>query len=325
MIQPLVLTLLVAQALLAQEATGISRWTMVDRATVGLRYIGANRGDLSQLQHQEVFRGGIRFDKASRFSLKSSLATGPYFSGGWNHTPAGSQPGLGRLFWRELFLSAQPIRGVELAYGGMGLEPNGTGLAGLAGVGYVTGQRLVIRRPEFGLDRVAVTYGYLGDFNQPGMESRFRRLGRANFRDLIVEKRIRRLTLSSQVTSFGGRSVLSVGATVALPGESVGRWEYYHRSRLDRANGFHAGFERNFHERLTAGGGYVSVDPNFGRLNSDAFWDGRRWYASATVPLQRGMNINLLYNKAVGNDVRPTIGNFVMAGVTYDLLTLLKK
>jgi len=218
-------------------------------------------------------------------------------------------------------LSAEPWKGIEFEYGGLPIEPHGTGLAGLAGVGYMTGQRLVVRRKATGFDRIAFSYGYLGDFERPDMTNRFRRLARGNYHDLIFEKNLRRVTLSWQSTKFGGRNVVSVGSVFRLPKSSLARLEYYYRANFTSASGFNAGAEKALSQRITIGGGYLSVDRNFGPLNADAFWDGRKAYVSGGIKLGRGVALSGLYNRAVGNHYRPTMTSFVTAGIQYDLLS----
>ena len=319
----LILTLS-AGGLLRGDDISAGRWVVLDRAELGFRYASVNTGAVNQAQHQELLLGGIKFDSEGRYTLKAGLGTGPIFAGDWNNTGAGPQSAQGRMYWRQLFLSAEPVHGVAFQYGGLGLEPFGTGLAGLSGAGFVTGQRVVIKRSDLRLDRVAFTYGYLGDFDRPDMPNRFRRLGRANYRDLILEKKAGRATISTQLTNFGGRKVVSAGGTYRAPAGVLGRLEYYHRSNFRTANGFHAGAEKNFRGKFKAGAGFVSVDRYFGPLNADAFFDGRRWYVSASAPLRAGFTVSSLFNKGSGNNYRPPVGNFVSVGINYDLLTLLR-
>src|SRR5205085_11391273 len=103
-----------------------NRWVAVTTASAGFRMLAVtsdNPGEatVKQGQHQEMFAGEFRFDAERRYTLHAGFASGEPFNGGWNNTDLGSATGVYRPYWKQLYLSAKPITGVEIQVGGLGI------------------------------------------------------------------------------------------------------------------------------------------------------------------------------------------------------------
>ena len=96
------------------------------------------------------------------------------------------------LYLKHVYLSALPLDGVELQYGSLDIwHDESTDLTGYAYNGYVSGERVSIRRPrELFFDDISVAYGYVGDLNSPNAIARLYRLGQSNFHRFMLKKRI---------------------------------------------------------------------------------------------------------------------------------------
>ena len=98
------------------------------------------------------------------------------------------------------------------------------------------------------------------------------------------------------------------------------QFELYQRTNQNSSNGFHIGAEKAMTERLSVGSGFVSIGRNYGDLNNDAFFHGKRFYVEAKVKITRELSISSLLNRAVANDYAvPNRTHFHLA-CNYDLL-----
>jgi len=287
-----------------------ARWVTLDTAQLASRFLFARSGDdrtiASQVQHQEVISGRFHLDRKQRFSIGATAGAGKHFTAGWAHTPIGQGAGDHGFFLKRLYLSLQPLRGIELQYGGLDVERGAsTPIASYHPMAFITGQRLVLSRPELGLDKIAVTFGYLGDLDNPGMEKHFHRLKRTNYNQVLVGKKVgERADLSFDYTNQWGAKTLRQGVAVRTPWSITDtvRFDLYERVNRRSSAGAHIGASRSFWKLVGVDAGFAAIDRYYGDLNDDAFFHGRRLYAGGNVRLVKGFTLSALFNQAVGND-----------------------
>jgi hypothetical protein len=238
-----------------------------------------------------VFEGQFKFDAGGKLSLNFGLYSGTYFAGGWSDSGWGRGQGTAKPFLKRLYLAARPLEGVEFQYGGLGiLKGQTSAITGYADDGYVTGQRLVVERPDkLFFDQVAVTYAYLGDIFAPDMSKRYHRLRQSNFHQFLVSKKLGKRALASADYTFHNgaetlRQAISINTKELHVIDSF-RFENYQRIDVNPAYGFAVLGERQVFKRLTLGGGFAQVDRHFGPYNADAFFDGRRVIVSSNIVL----------------------------------------
>jgi hypothetical protein len=293
------------------QATEIGRWVGLDTASIGARYFFIDNTSgvrtNSEMQHNISFKARWKFDRDERFSLNVGVFTGNNFAGGWNSSGWGTSAGDGSLFLKQLYLSAKPVRDLEFQYGGLPVvRGEMTDIVSYSGDGYVTGERMIVSRPkELFFDQVAVTYAYLGDINQPGMNKRFRRLAHSNYHQFLAAKNLgQRAAVSVDYTFQSGAETMREGIRVNTKELAFVDWirfDNYQRIDVNPDHGFGLHGEKALSSRFSLGGGYVDIDPNYGDLNSDAFFHGRRLYASSTLKLHPALSLSCLWNRAVAN------------------------
>ncbi|HKX30093.1 MAG TPA: hypothetical protein VJ302_20560 [Blastocatellia bacterium] len=314
----------------------ICRWVEIETAKISARYLFVDDSEghieAKQSQHQELFEGRFKFDPAGRLALHAGVFTGNNFAGGWNDTGLGKRTrGSANLYLKQLYLSAEPIHGVEIDYGGLGiLNGESSGITGYAGDGYLVGERLVVRRPEnLFFDQIAVTYAYLGDYFTPNLNKRYHRLKQSNYHQFLIGKKIgNRAAVSGEYTFQEGRETLRQAIRIKTPElrflDTV-RFENYQRTDVQAAYGFALAGEKKLFHRLTLGGGITQVDRNFGPFNDDAFFDGRRFFVSSELEVSPEFSFSLLYNRAVANNYDVGNRTHFHIAVHYDLLRSLKR
>lgn len=268
-----------------------------------------------------MFAGRLKFDAEGKFSLKAAVATGG-FAGDWQNMGLGEAPADARPYLKQVYLSAKPVDGLELQFGGIGIEPNGTGIVGLSGAGFLMGERAVVRRADvLWFDRAAFTYGYLGALGRPNVWDRFHRLGQGNFRQAILEKSFaKRLTATAEFSGLSGAKTMTFTGHFDLGRGFAATGEVYRRMSRLPDSGFHAGLAKTLGGRVTLEGGYAAVDRNFPHLNADAFFEGQRWYWTTSTRLAKGLTMFSMFNRAVNSGYSPTHRTLAFVGLGYDVL-----
>jgi hypothetical protein len=300
----------------AQPPSPVSRWLELQSANLitRYRYIDTSTGIVTsnQQQHQENLRARLKFDARGKYSLVAGLGTGSAFTSGYNNTGwnAGSitVQGSAMVYLKQLYLSAAPIKGVELQFGGiLPLRGEVTEITSYDNDAYITGERLSLKRPKDLLfDEISVTYAYLGDLTSPGMNKRFRRLDESNYHQFLVAKKIgERTTLSFDYTFHGGVETLRQGLRIVTKEfrviDSV-RFENYQRVDYRPDYGYALYAEKALNKKVTAGGGMADIDQNFNPLNGDRFFRGKRLFGNITWTIFPELNLVVFLNRAVGND-----------------------
>jgi hypothetical protein len=295
-----------------QAPSPIFRWLELQAANLVMRYRYSDTDTgvvtSNQLQHQESFRGRLKFDAKGRFALNAGLDSGATFISGYNNTGWGMGNSSAMLYLKQLYLSAAPVKGLELQFGGLGiLRGEVTEITSYDNDGYIAGERLTLKRPrELFFDEISVTYAYLGDIISPGINKRFHRLDQSNYHQFLVSKKLGdRAAVSFDYSFQSGVETLRQGlhvATKELHIIDMVRFENYERVDYRPDYGYAVYAEKVLHKKVTVGGGIADIDPNYNGLNADKFSRGRRLFGEATYTLLPELNISAFFTRAVGND-----------------------
>ena len=181
---------------LASTTGKLHRWLDLQAASIGTHYLFAKNGlgviTANRQQYQVAVAGRFKFDGKGRFSINAGLYTGTNFIAGSNNAGFGDGKAQSNLYLKHLYLSARPLEGVELQYGGLNIwHDESTDITGYAYDGYIAGERVSIQRPrELFFDDISIGFGYVGDFTTPNFASRLHRLAQSNFHRFILKKNI---------------------------------------------------------------------------------------------------------------------------------------
>ncbi|MGH9581147.1 MAG: hypothetical protein ACRD2R_09140, partial [Terriglobales bacterium] len=202
----------------------LARWFELETASLSTRYhwIQNSSGETAanNQQYQVTLQGRLKLDHGGRYSVHAGVFSGNSFFGGWNQSGWGTGKGQSNLFLKQLYFSARPARGVEVQYGGLSfLHGESTETTSYDYDGYLVGERISLTRPlRFYFDEIAITYGYLGDFNRPSVSQRFHRLRQSNYHQFLLRKKIgERIHASVQYAYEAGVETMREAARVRLP------------------------------------------------------------------------------------------------------------
>lgn len=324
-----------AAAAQAQEDAISNRWLSIDTAVVGVRsaYEQSSSGitTTNQLQYRDALDGKFFFDPDHNFSLNFGVGAGDAFPGGWGNTGIGRAPASTNSYLKLLYLDAKPAPGLELQWGGIGIERGAsTAITSYSNDGFMAGERLYARSPNYlFFDTVAVTYGYLGDVTHPDVWDRAHTLFENNYQQYLVLKNLsKRFTASADYTAVAGAKTIREAVTGKVPELRVVDHftvDLYERTNHTAAAGGNVSISKSVTKVFSLTAGYAAIDRNYGDLNDDAFFHGRRAYLAATLHLPYGFAISPMFDHGVGNNYQlPNNTHFHLA-FTYDLLQSLKR
>ena len=316
----------------------IARWLDLQAATLNLRYRfvddGAGAVTTSQLQHREVLRGRLKLDRSARYTVHFGLFTGVRFTSGWNNTGWGNNDAQNKIAFKALFASAQPWKGVEGQIGGLYIvRGESTEITTYDEDGYVTGERVTIRRPDLlFFDEVSVTSAYFIGGTDPTsvpIGKRLPHFGEQNYQHYLLDKKFgTRAAASIDYTREAGRTTWRQAVNVKVPESRVFDsviFELYQRTDVDPDEGFALTLEKAITRRLSVNGGYASIDSQYGALNADRFNVGNRGFVMTTYTFSPQLLASFFMTRAVGEDgalPQRTLSNTV---VTYNLLPMLRR
>jgi hypothetical protein len=313
----------------------VARWFELQTATISTRYRFVENSSgatvSNQMQHNEVFKGRFKFDRAGDYSLNFGAASGNSLTGGWSATGIGTGQKHFDLYLKQLYFSAKPVKGVEMQYGGLSFERGETTeITGYDNDAYLTGERVIVKRPkELFFDEIAVTYAYLGDITKPGVNRRFQRLNESNYHQFLVSKKFGKRAVASLDYTFQSgietlREAVKVASKETRVFDSV-RFEVYQRMDFKPDYGFAVAGDKNLSKRFTVGGGYAQIDRNYGGLNGDRYNKGKRLFANASFNISPEFSVSAFATRSVANDF--AVGNRTRVDLifTYNLLGTLKR
>src|SRR5204863_6381714 len=131
--------------------------------------------------------------------------------------------------------------------------------------GYVAGERLTIVRPEnIFFDEVAVTFGYIGNLNQPAVFRRVSGLEHSNYHQFLLEKHAgNRILMSADYTVDSGTHTLRQAFTLNTLGLRIADIAHFEQSEdigRRKRYGFSAYGEKKIDRRISLGAGYAQLD-----------------------------------------------------------------
>jgi hypothetical protein len=293
-------------------AAKAKRWVDWQIGNVDSRYrrieTSAGMTTSDHLQHRQAFKAGFKFDKSGRYSVQTFAGTGNSFTGSWDNLG----PGTGAKNWdfsiRQLYLQAQPVRGIEGQWGGMSIaRGEQTEVTSFDNDNFIVAGRVSVRRPEdLYLDELSVTAGYVGDTSTPNVFRRFDRWDEHNYTQVLAVRKFgRNVSLSADWTDLDEISTLRQAVRVAtrqwLPIDAI-RFENYQRVEGKRGYGFSVSTEKAVHPRVVLTGGYADIDENNGSLNGDRYGRGKRVFVEPRIAILPELIASVFYGQAFGND-----------------------
>jgi hypothetical protein len=310
----------------------LSRWLELQSGNLGARYkrAEATRGPwIYQVQYQFFARGKLKFDSRGHYYAGFRLSTGDVFSHSWNGTGAGDGSFATNVYLKELYVSASPSKSIEIQFGGIN-RGESTEITSYSNNGYLMGQRVAVRRPDkLFFDEVSATGAYLGDPEKPGVFQRTHRLGRMNYHQFQVSKRIHeQISFSADYTFRDGIETLRQALKLYFFKRSFLDsilFENYQRVDWHPAWGCAVTAQKALVRRVLLTGGFVDIDGSFTDWNADKLGRGKRVFVTASYNFWREFSANIFAGKAFSNDfavINAARYDFVIA---YDFLKALKK
>jgi len=315
------------------SAGKLHRWLDLQAASMDTHYLFAKNGlgvtIANQQQYQVAVRARFKLDAEGRFSINAGFYTGANFIAGSNNTGLGAARAQSNLYLKHLYLSARPLEGIEVQYGGLNIwHDESTDITGYAYAGYLTGERLSIQRPrELFFDDISVGFGYVGDLTTPNVTRRLHRLAQSNFHRFILKKNIGERAWTSADYAFQSgvqtwREAIRIRAT-ELRAIDTFHAEIYEISGLHSGYGFAAYGEKTVLPKFIAGGGYADIDRPM--LNSDRYGRGKRVFLTIKVPVNEAFSILMFATQATTHAATNAPLQRFDIGLYYNLLYHLRK
>lgn len=304
-------------------APAIRRWLDVQAVQAGLRYRwNENSAEVvtaDGVQWHGLTRGRLLFDAAGKYSVNMMASSGLTYVASWNDTGIGKGDFVGKFRMRHLFLSAEPVRGLELQIGG--LAPNRGEVSENISYdtdGYLVGQRATFRPSTGRITQVSGTIGHFGDVAEPNVFRRLDDTFEYNYGQVLVGLRLTpRTTASVDYTYEDGRDILREALVIRTPSTAriltALRFEAYQRvSDVERVatdvftgtpkgNGFNAAADLKF-GKLTVTAGVMSVDRHYvPTVNGDRYGVGKRFYSIGTLPVTGDVSLMWYHTRAFDN------------------------
>jgi hypothetical protein len=321
----------------AANAPVLSRWFELQNLSFNVRYrvIDNTAGTITtnSIQHRETVRGRVKFDKSARYTWNFGAFTGTRFTSGWDNTGWGIGDAQKNFAFKASYLAAVPIAGVEAQYGGLYIiRGESTEVTTYDEDGYVTGQRLSVKRPrQLYFDEISATVAYLApDPAEIPISRRTKYLNDTpNYRHFLVDKKFgKRAGVSVDYTDAAGAKTWRQGLNLKTPelrAVDTVIFELYERINQSPEQGFALTLDKAVHRKVSVNGGYASIDPQFTPLNADRFHIGNRVFGMVIYTISPEFTASYFLTRAVGNDVplpQRTLSNLVF---TYNALPALKK
>jgi hypothetical protein len=372
----------------------MDRWFTLNDSTFSLRYRSVfdldNAHEFNHAQERSILDGRFKFDKEGRYAVAFHASSGKYFNwayadfmGGGNKqaflaeqakaTPAvqvkfaraetldaanylASQSSGGWSFYvRQLYFDAEPIKGVELQYGGLDINRGvASEMTTYDNDGYISGERIVLKRPSnLFFDEASVTYAYLGDLFKPNFFARGERLAHSNYHQFLVRRHVgKRVDSSFDYTWQSAANMLHEDVFVKVPETRVidsVRVEFYqrlngiyypnvpHTATFYRTGGHGFGFTAS---KKTKQGlfeaGIVNIDEQSAVLtqvgvlgvtglamNADQFGMGNRYFVRPSIKLTPYLDLTGYYTHLYGTQTDPNQllwdKQALNAGLVFDL------
>jgi hypothetical protein len=327
----------VASVVPAQPAAAAAkshRWFDLSVGVVDARYrfieSSASVVSANQAQHRQTLKGAFKFDPKGHYTIQAGLGTGNNFIASWDTTGAGTGDPAWNFRVRTLYVSAQPVQGLEIQVGGLApIRGESTEITSYDNDGFLVGERVSVKQPKrFYMDEVSATVGYLGDLTTPNVFKRFDRMDAHNYTQLLAAKTIGRVSLSAHWTTAADvetwREAVRIAARETRIVDGV-RLELYQRVDAPDGRGFAVSADKALTGAVALSGGFADIDRNHEPLNSDRFLRGRRVFAEGRVNLTPELSMSVFYTRAVHNDFAVPIATRFDLIVSYNVLKGLQR
>jgi hypothetical protein len=295
------------------------------------RFVQSSADEITanQLQFKDAFRARFHIDRDRRFTIDVGAFSGSSFTSSWDATGLGTGRPNGDMFVKQLYASIKPASAFDVQLGGLYLaRGESTEITSYDDDGYLTGERIAVRRPgRLYFDEVSITGGALDPEASPGVIGRLHLLGRPNYWQAQVVKHVAsQVSASADFTDVAGAQTARAAVAFRfVPGTPLSaiRYEQYRRLTHQPASGWALTAERQL-TGLRLQAGYADIDAAYGGLNGDRYQRGRRLFTIATIPIGRAFSAQLFLTRALPGAFAVTNRTRFDAVVSYDLLGALR-
>lgn len=315
----------------------LRRWFEFQQFAVYTRYRftenSRNVTTTNQQQYKDSIRARVNFDPDKRYTLNVGYFTGSSFISSWDNLGWGNNTTFDRKnnYFKQIYGDAIPVRWLELQYGGLYLNRGeGDEFAYYDEDGYVTGERVSLRRPkDLYLDELTITRGAVGPQNLPNIFDRGAQFSHPNYTQLLGVKRFTKIVAGSlEYNRLAGADMVRGAVTFRFSNKapiSLVRFEEYHRFNLNEGTGFAVWSELPVTKYARLQVGYGSIDQFYGGWNGDRMQSGRRIEANGTITIYGPLSTAIYYTAARRETYTVPIYHRFDWVVQYDVLSSLKK
>jgi hypothetical protein len=285
----------------------IKRWFDFEALTAATRnrYVKTDGGLTTHpLQYQVVVRARFKFDSKGKYSVDGLVTTGNNIQSGWNLTGVGTGNGQARLYVKQLYFEAKPVKPIDVQLGGF--APNNGENSEVTGYdldAYIMGERVRILHPKkLYFDEISFTNAFIGDVTEPNVFLRFKRLAKSNYHQFLVRKTInKRASFSADYTFDSGTDMLRQAIKLNVPElgfvDSL-RFENYERLDPNPGYGFALTGEKKVGKKLNFLGGFAKISHTF--LNGDRYPRGTRVYFHTAYKITPELSVGPVIIQAIG-------------------------
>jgi hypothetical protein len=323
------------------DAPAIRRWLDVQQVSAGSRFRWYKNSDeqtrSSHLQWQTQLRARFLFDKAGRYNVSTLASTGSSFPSSWNNTGGGWGDYQGPFNIKQLFFTAEPVDGLQVAIGGLHLN-RGEMAENITydNDAFIVGERVTYRPANSRLTQVSVTAGFFGasDYAEVNVFKRFDRMNEFNYGQALVAFALHpRVAASVEYTYEDGRDIFRQGVNVRMPSSvkllTLVKLEAYQRTSDDDGYGFNVSGDFRY-QRYSLTAGVMSVDEHYGSplrqpYNGDRYENGTRQYTIHTFDITRELAFTIFQTEAFATDFPINLQHRVDAMVSFNATNLLKR
>jgi hypothetical protein len=322
-------------------APAIRRWLDVQSVHVGSRFRWYKNSDevlrSSNLQWQSQLRGRFLFDADGRYALAAFASTGATFPSGWNNTGAALGDYQGPFNVKQLFLSAEPITGLQFEVGGLHLNRGEMAEhVTYDSDAYIVGERITYRPTKKRITQVSVTAGYFGgnDYNEVNVFERFERMDEFNYGQALVAFALHpRVTASVEYTHEDGCDIYREGLNIRMPSSvkflTALKFEAYQRTTDEDGYGFNLSGDFRY-KRYSLSAGVMSVDEFYGTasgqpFNGDRYENGTRQYTIHTFQITPEIQFVMFQTEAFATDFPINLQHRFDALVSFNPTAWLKR
>jgi hypothetical protein len=311
------------------------RWLEINSAMLSTDYRGIYNSNGTQTNSQmlgkDVFKGRLKLDPKGNFSIAALVGTGTNFTSSWTTLGPGTGIPISNHYLKQLYLSAKPVKGLEVQYGGLEISRGeSTEITSYDNDGYIVGERVRLKNPKVCFfDEISATYAYLGDLTTPNLLKRFHRLQQSNYHQFLVGKSIGKRTAVSGDYSFQwGIETLRQAIKMKVPELKVAdsiRFENYQRLDVKPDFGWGTTAEKAVNRKLSLASGYANIDPNYGNLNGNRYFRGQRVHFLVNYALTSEVTLSSYFTHAFQNDFLVLNNDYMEFIFNYNMLKGLQR